>query len=139
MAPSKKSPNPNPAAGKFAVVHDESTAVGDYLRLIQRKPAAPGKLRPSKPETLRKWLAAAEKAYVSLEGVARIKKLQRIRELRDALGEAAKVDDDKFLRIEEGFVANAKSFADRHGIAYATFREEGVPPEVLKRAGIARS
>ena len=38
---------------------------------------------------------------------------------------------------EEAFVAVAKSYSDRHGISYASWREVGVPAGVLTRAGLA--
>jgi hypothetical protein len=40
--------------------------------------------------------------------------------------------------VEAGFVAAAKSYGERRGIAYEVWREAGVPPEVLQKAGISR-
>ena len=39
---------------------------------------------------------------------------------------------------EERFVAVAADYAVRHGIEYATWRDVGVEPSVLRRAGIVR-
>jgi hypothetical protein len=41
--------------------------------------------------------------------------------------------------LEDAFVAVAQSCGERQGISYATWREIGVPPGILKRAGITRS
>ena len=41
--------------------------------------------------------------------------------------------------FEEDFVAAASGYSDRKGISYAAWRELGVPPAVLKRAGISRA
>lgn len=38
--------------------------------------------------------------------------------------------------IEETFIKHAASYAERHGISYATWREFGVPTSILRRAGI---
>ena len=40
--------------------------------------------------------------------------------------------------VEEGFVKAAKSYSERKGISYSTWREVGVSADVLKRAGISR-
>ena len=41
--------------------------------------------------------------------------------------------------LEKSFVAAAKGYSERKGISYTAWRELGVPPEVLKRAGISRA
>jgi hypothetical protein len=48
----------------------------------------------------------------------------------------AKVDLSK---LEADFVSTAKDYGQRKGISYAAWREQGVAPEVLRRAGISRS
>ena len=40
--------------------------------------------------------------------------------------------------FEEGFVEVAASFSERRGISYAAWREIGIAPAVLRRAGISR-
>lgn len=40
---------------------------------------------------------------------------------------------------EAGFVKHARHYADRKGISYAAFRAVGVPPAILKSAGISRN
>lgn len=46
--------------------------------------------------------------------------------------------EDSFEDMESDFVTCAASYAKRKGISYAAWREIGVTPEVLQRAGIAR-
>ena len=41
--------------------------------------------------------------------------------------------------VEKDFIAAAKAYGERKGISYATWREAGVSPSVLKQAGISRS
>ena len=45
-------------------------------------------------------------------------------------------DQHEARRLERAFVAYARTYAAAHGIEYATWREFGVPAEVLARAGI---
>jgi hypothetical protein len=45
-------------------------------------------------------------------------------------------EEREVQRLEHGFVAYARTYAIAHGIEYATWREFGVPAEVLVRAGI---
>jgi hypothetical protein len=49
---------------------------------------------------------------------------------------AEPADAPELRRLEHGFVAYARVYAAAHGIEYATWREFGVPAEVLGRAGI---
>jgi hypothetical protein len=49
---------------------------------------------------------------------------------------ASSVEERKLGRLEHEFVAYARTYAAAHGIEYATWREFGVPAEVLGRAGI---
>ena len=41
--------------------------------------------------------------------------------------------------MEADFVAVAANYGNRQGISYAAWREVGVQPDVLRRAGITRS
>jgi len=46
---------------------------------------------------------------------------------------------DDVSSLEKQFIKVARSYADRLGIGYAAWRQVGVDPEVLERAGITRS
>ena len=41
--------------------------------------------------------------------------------------------------FEADFVAAARPYSERKRISYAAWRELGVPPAILKRAGISRA
>jgi hypothetical protein len=41
--------------------------------------------------------------------------------------------------LETDFVSVAKEYSQRKGISYAAWREVGVEPAVLKKAGVTRS
>ena len=69
-----------------------------------------------------------------------IKKLELIQKKTDLLAEkerlTARVD---IALLEKNFVKVAKSYANRNGITYSSFRALGVSAEVLKKAGIPRT
>jgi hypothetical protein len=68
--------------------------------------------------------------------------LQRLQllQLRRDLESAAQEEDDpaEEERFRKAFVKNARAYARAKGISYASFREIGVPADVLKEAGITR-
>jgi hypothetical protein len=46
---------------------------------------------------------------------------------------------DDVSSLEKQFIKVARSYADRAGVSYAAWRQVGVHPEVLERAGIVRT
>ena len=69
-----------------------------------------------------------------------MKRLSLIQERLDLLQERGTMGQTVDLSgLEDGFVGSAKAYGDRKGISYAAWRELGVPPAVLKRAGITRA
>jgi hypothetical protein len=68
-----------------------------------------------------------------------LKRLQLRQERLDLMRELEKVDQKVDLTdLEKDFVAAAGPYSRRKGISYAAWREAGVSPAVLKRAGIGR-
>jgi hypothetical protein len=57
-------------------------------------------------------------------------------ELRRQLGKHTPSSEADLERVEEGFVAEAKEYARRHGVGYESWIQSGVDPAVLHRAGI---
>lgn len=91
---------------------------------------------------------AIRKYLVSLKDPSALKDDERVAELQAQL--AAAEDELERLRLrqqildaerpptdklEEAFVEHAKTWAERHGITEKAFQAEGVPPQVLRRAG----
>lgn len=129
MAPKRNAPSKDALA--------EGQAVGNYLRALEtRQPTSGDGARRYTPETVRVWLNKARAQLDKQSGTKKLLTFNRIRELEQILGENGV--DDKFVELETKFVENAKSFADRHNVVYSAWRDFGVSPEVLKRAGIAR-
>lgn len=94
------------------------SAVRDYLRAVKD----PSSLRDdSSIAGLRKQLEEAD------DGLERLRLRQQI----------ADAESPNLQRYEEGFVTHAKAWADEIGIGAKAFAEEGVPNDVLRRAGFS--
>ena len=120
---------------KLARGREQGRAVKAYLDALERHRPRRGRQRT--PETITARLGAIEKELVD---TSTLKRLQLVQERRDlevelAAKSAGAVD---VSGLEAGFVKYAKVYGDSKGIAYATWRELGVPADVLKRADITR-
>jgi hypothetical protein len=87
--------------------------------------------------TLESRLAQARIDVKTTVGVDRVLAAQAVRDLQSKLAQLNSSVDVKTL--EASFVKIAKSFSENRGIGYAAWRDAGVPPQVLKRAGITRT
>jgi hypothetical protein len=113
---------------------NEGRVVRTYLDALRANRPKRGRKRTA--ETIKKRLAAIDESLATADPLAEVKLIQERFDLTAELSSIAdSVDIDA---TEEGFVSVAKSYSERHGIAYATWREVGVPASVLSRAGIGR-
>lgn len=112
----------------------EGRAVRDYLEALRS--TRPKRGRKRTPESIR---ARLDKIESSMADASAIEELQLVQERRDLEAELASMDSGVDIEaLESGFVDVAKSYAERKGISYASWRDVGVPAAVLKRAGISR-
>jgi hypothetical protein len=112
----------------------EGRAVRDYLEALRSSKPKRGRKRTS--ETIEARLARIDD---ELTTATAIEELQLLQERRDLQDELATMDTGVDLEeLETAFVDVAKSYGERKGIAYATWRDVGVPAATLKRAGIGR-
>ena len=110
-------------------------AVRDYLEALEQNKPKRGRKRT--PDSVKKRLATIESA---LPDASPIKKVELIQERSDLTVELATMGTKVDLSgLEKGFVKSAKTYSERKGITYSTWREVGVPADVLKRAGITRA
>ena len=101
----------------------EGRAVRAYLEALDQN-------RP------RKRLKAVES---ELADAAPLHRLQLVQERMDLERELDRFDAaDDLTGLERDFVKVAKGYAERKGISYAAWRELGISPEVLRKAGISR-
>jgi hypothetical protein len=113
----------------------EGQAVKAYLDALEQHRPRRGRKRTK--ESIAKRLGAIDQA---LPDVSSLKRLQLIQERRDLQAEAAGMDGaaPDLSALESNFARVAKSYGERKGIAYATWRDLGVSGDTLKRAGITR-
>jgi hypothetical protein len=110
-------------------------AVREYLDALEE--SRPKRGRKRTPDSVKKRLAAVEAELLDASGVKRVQLLQERRDLRSELDAFGATID--LSSVEKAFVKAAKPYSENKGISYATWREAGVPADVLKKAGITRA
>jgi hypothetical protein len=112
----------------------EGKIVRDYLEALKRTKPKRGRKRT--PESIKRRLNTIKNEYENVDAVTQLKYAQERLDLAVELAElTAKVDVGP---LEKSFVKIAKGYGERNGITYTAWREIGVDPSVLKRAGITR-
>ncbi len=117
------------AAGRI-----EAAAVRDYLEALETHRPKPG--RRQSTESLSAKREAIDAQIAEAKPIKRLVLMQERRDVEAAI-EALQVEPD-MASAEEGFVSHAASYGRRKGIQYATWREFGVPTDMLERAGIIK-
>lgn len=120
---------------KLARGREQGRAVKTYLDALERHRPRRGRQRT--PDTIKARLATIEKELVDASSLKRLQLVQERRDLEVELA-AKSVGAVDISALEAEFVKVAKAYGDSKGIAYATWRELGVPADVLKRANITR-
>jgi hypothetical protein len=134
MAPRKKRQVTDEHKAAMAQGRNESRAVASYLEALESHRPKRGRKRT--PESIDKRLQAIDKEMGSANPIKRLSLIQeRLDLLKEKESLSGSVDISEF---EDAFVSAAKGYSERKGISYAAWRELGVPPAVLKRAGIGR-
>jgi hypothetical protein len=114
----------------------EGQAVKAYLDALEQHRPRRGRRRT--PDSIRKRLVAID---AEIDGASSLQRLQLTQERRDLQNELATMEAGATVdlsALESAFLGVAKSYGDRKGIAYATWRDLGVPADILKKAGITR-
>ena len=114
---------------------DQGRAVRRYLEALEANKPKRGRKRS--PDSMKKRLAAVEDEIAAADPLKRLHLVQERLDLQAAL-EATESTVD-IAALEKEFVSAAAAYSERKGISYAAWRELGVEPAVLKRAGIGRS
>ena len=134
MAPTKRSTMTNEHKAALAAGRAQGLAVRKYLEALERNRPRRGR-RPS-GDSLRKQLVEVENRLKEADPLKRLHLIQQRKSLQARLSTDDGVED--LSELEEGFVAAAAVYGARKGIDYATWREAGVPTEVLRQAGLQR-
>ncbi|MEY4230169.1 MAG: hypothetical protein RLZZ362_1018 [Actinomycetota bacterium] len=106
----------------------------EYLDALRSNKPKRGRKRT--PDSITARLAAIEAELAVADPLDELRLIQERRNLTDEL-EAMGTGVD-MTALEAEFVKIAKSYSERQGIAYATWRDVGVEASVLKAAGISR-
>jgi hypothetical protein len=114
---------------------NHARAVGNYLEALEAN--KPKRGRPRTVDSVKKRLGAVEQDLKKATGLGRLSLLQERRDLEVELA-ARQGDGGDISALEKEFVKVAKPYSARKGISYGAWREFGVSPEVLKKAGITR-
>jgi hypothetical protein len=119
----------------LAAGRTEGKVVRDYLEALRTNKPKRGRKRTSDSITAR--LAAIEVELSTADALEELRLLQERRDLvKELEGKSTGVD---ISALETEFVRIAKSYSQRQGIAYATWRDVGVEAAVLKAAGVTRA
>lgn len=113
---------------------NEGRAVRAYLEALRANKPKRGRKRTS--DSIKKRLAAIDEALTSADPLTELRLIQERRDLSDELASIGETVD--INSTEQAFIDVAKSYSERQGITYASWREVGVPASVLTKAGISR-
>lgn len=119
----------------LAIGRAESRTVRTYLEALQRNRPKRGRKRT--PDSIRRRLKAIDADLQTADPITKLKLTQEKIDLGHELDELSFSQD--IGPLEKEFVSVAKSYGERNGITYTAWREIGVEPAVLKKAGITRS
>jgi hypothetical protein len=114
---------------------NQGRAVRRYLEALDAHKPKRGRKRTT--ESMQKRLDRIDAELVSADPLKRLQLIQERLDLKQELDAAGHTVD--LGGLEQGFVEAAAAYSKRKGISYAAWRELGVEPAVLKRAGIGRA
>ena len=112
----------------------QGNAVRRYLVALEQ--SKPRRGRATSAETLRSRLEATESKIAAADPLQRIHLIQERRNLERRIAAEGTEAQDDLPALEDAFVQVAAEYGSRKGIDYATWREAGVPAEVLQKAGV---
>ncbi len=135
-AAAAKSPRPMTDEHKAALAEgrEQGRAVRRYLEALDAHKPRRGRKRT--PESIQKRLSAIEEQLPAADPLTRVHLVQERMNLESELVSTDNTVDLKAL--EDEFVAAAAPYGQRKGITYSAWRQAGVDPGVLRRAGIRR-
>jgi hypothetical protein len=113
-----------------------SATVNRYLSAIST-PRRRG--RKVSRATLEQRLVSARARFKSSVGVEKVLAAQEVRDLQAKIAQLQSSSAVDVRSLEASFIKIAKRFGENRGIGYGAWRDAGVPPVVLKRAGVTRT
>lgn len=114
---------------------EQGRAVRRYLEALEAHKPKRGRKRTT--ESVQKRLATIEERLADADALSRLHLVQERMNLQNELASTGTTVD--LQGLEDEFAAAAAPYGRRKGITYAAWRQLGVDPAVLRRAGIKRS
>jgi hypothetical protein len=135
---------PRKRAAKSALTTEHKDALaagrrqGHVVRryLVALEQNKPRRGRQVSVESLRQRLDDVEARIGDADALQRVHLIQERRNLEQRLAASGAESEDDMPTLEAAFIDVAAEYGERKGIDYATWREAGVPAEVLAQAGI---
>jgi len=109
--------------------------VRNYLEALEAHRPKRGRKRT--PDSIKKRLDTIAVSLSGSDALARVSLIQERLDLTAEL-EAMSAPAVDIGELEKGFVEVAAAYSRRRGISHAAWREAGLDPAVLKKAGITR-
>jgi hypothetical protein len=109
-------------------------AVRRYLVALEQN--KPRRGRQVSVDSLRQRLDDVEAKIADADALQRVHLIQERRDLERRIASRSTETGDDLQSLEEAFIEVAAEYGERKGIDYATWREAGVPADVLQKAGI---
>jgi hypothetical protein len=131
----KKTPMSDSHKEALAEGRNHARIVGNYLDALEANKPKRGRKRT--PDSVKKRLASVEEELKEASSLGRLNLLQERRDLEIELA-TMQVGTPDLSGLEKEFVKVAKAYSAKKKISYGAWREFGVPPEALKKAGITR-
>lgn len=129
-----RSPMSDSHKAALAEGREQGRAVRRYLEALEAHKPKRGRKRT--PESVQKRLAAIDERLADADALTRLHLVQERMNLAAELSSTDNTVDMKAL--EDEFATAAAPYGARKGITYAAWRQLGVDPGVLRRAGIKR-
>lgn len=135
-------PRKRTAKSALSTEHKDALAAGRrqghtvrrYLTALEQK--RPRRGRQVSADALKDRLADVEARIAAADALQRVHLIQERRNLERRLSSRTTDTGDDIGALEDAFIEVAAEYGERKGIDYATWREAGVPADVLQRAGI---
>jgi hypothetical protein len=112
----------------------QGNAVRRYLIALEEN--KPRRGRQVSSETLAARRSEIDTRIANADPLKRAHLIQQRRDLDRRLANAEDAKETDIEELEEAFILVAAEYGERKGIEYKTWREVGVPADVLARAGV---
>jgi hypothetical protein len=134
-ARTQKAPMSETHKEALAEGRNHARIVGRYLEALEANKPKRGRKRT--PDSVKKRLETVAAEIKEATGLTRLNLLQERRDLEIELATMQAGTPD-ITGLEKDFVKVAREYSAKKRISYGAWREFGVSPEALKKAGISR-